>query len=1084
MKILKLRFKNLNSLYGEFFIDFTSPEYVSNGIFAITGTTGAGKSTILDAICLALYGRTPRLKFITKTSNEIMSRQTGECFAEVIFQTQVGKFQCHWSQHRAHKKANGKLSHAKHEISNAVNGEILESKKRNVANIVEKKTSMDFGRFTRSMLLAQGGFAAFLQAVPDERSPILEQITGTEIYSEISKQVHEKKQEQYKKLELLRAETIGIKILENDEEILLNQELFNQEEFEKKLVIENDKISSSILWLEKIDILKNEISKIKKQSEKLAIKEKAFKTNKIKLEKALKAFELKGEYATLFSKKNEQKTDLDIWETYKNKIPNLKSNLDEKKANLKKAINALIKAKKEQKDEITVIKKVRELDLYISEKTSNLKIAEKEWQKIKDQILQKSDEQKRIKFNEQITIKELLKLNDYLSANKNNSLLITELTGINEQIKTLNTLNNNILAINHQISEFKNQAETHNKKYENQRELCKNSRKKYDTANKKILETNQIIAKILKNRTLQEYRTEYNSYLREREYLRKIASLEQERKKLKPGKACPLCGSLNHPFVIDNISEIDKTEEKINKLSNLITRIEQLETALKKYESIEKTAASSLTRAENQLSQDLHKKENINSNIIRLENELKKESEKYNKLKKSVFLKLKPFNIIKIPEFKSQDFKSILENLKIRSETWQKYQIQKIKIEKKKDNITSKIKVLNDNLETLNESLNEKQSVLDRYKQDSHNLDSKRKKIYKDKNPDMEEERLDKLVGESEKNEKIARANKDIASQQLNELNIRITSLIENIKKREKELGALELFFKKSLEKKGFKNESVFISLRLSLDEQNKLSKEAEQLDKEKFDIAMRKKDKETSLANEISKKITKTCVNDLKKEQILKRNAIKAISQEMGAIKQRLDDNAKAEKKYKKQKKLIDAQKKECTKWDGLHLLIGSADGKKYRNFAQGLTFELMVSHANKQLAKMTDRYLLIRDEKQPLELNIVDNYQAGEIRTTKNLSGGESFIVSLSLALGLSNMASRNVSVDSLFLDEGFGTLDEDALETALETLSGLHQNGKLIGIISHVPAIRERISTQINVKQISGGKSCIKGPGCSSK
>jgi len=99
-------------------------------------------------------------------------------------------------------------------------------------------------------------------------------------------------------------------------------------------------------------------------------------------------------------------------------------------------------------------------------------------------------------------------------------------------------------------------------------------------------------------------------------------------------------------------------------------------------------------------------------------------------------------------------------------------------------------------------------------------------------------------------------------------------------------------------------------------------------------------------------------------------------------------------------------------------------------------LTFELMASHANRQLGKMTDRYLLIRDEQQPRELNVVDNYQAGEIRSAKNLSGGESFIVSLTLALGLSKMARRKVRVDSLFLDEGFWTLDEEALETALET------------------------------------------------
>lgn len=140
-----------------------------------------------------------------------------------------------------------------------------------------------------------------------------------------------------------------------------------------------------------------------------------------------------------------------------------------------------------------------------------------------------------------------------------------------------------------------------------------------------------------------------------------------------------------------------------------------------------------------------------------------------------------------------------------------------------------------------------------------------------------------------------------------------------------------------------------------------------------------------------------------------------------------------------------------------------------------------MMVGHANRQLQRMSDRYLLIRDDELPLELNVVDNYQAGEFRSTKNFSGGESFIVSLSLALGLSQMASKNVRVDSLFLDEGFGTLDEEALDTALETLAGLQQDGKLIGVISHVSALKERISTQIQVTPLNGGRSKISGPGC---
>ena len=185
MKILQVRFQNLNSLAGSWHIDFTDPAYGENSLFAITGPTGAGKSTLLDAICLALYGRTPRLSRISKRSNEIMTRQTGICFAEVEFETVKGHFRCHWSQHRSRQQPGGELQQPKHEIADAANATILESRIRNVATRVETVTGMDFDRFTRSTLLAQGGFAAFLQATPDKRAPILEQITGTDIYSRL-----------------------------------------------------------------------------------------------------------------------------------------------------------------------------------------------------------------------------------------------------------------------------------------------------------------------------------------------------------------------------------------------------------------------------------------------------------------------------------------------------------------------------------------------------------------------------------------------------------------------------------------------------------------------------------------------------------------------------------------------------------------------------------------------------------------------------------------------------------------------------------------------------------------------------------
>ena len=298
---------------------------------------------------------------------------------------------------------------------------------------------------------------------------------------------------------------------------------------------------------------------------------------------------------------------------------------------------------------------------------------------------------------------------------------------------------------------------------------------------------------------------------------------------------------------------------------------------------------------------------------------------------------------------------------------------------------------------------------------------------------------------------------------------------------RAKELAQAEQTLMERIKTSGFEDEADYLSSRLSEEDREILAEKEKYLIKEKTELDARRQDRSEALSSEREKKLTDQS-GDALKENISACDAeLKQIRLDIGGIVKSLSENEKLREKQQERIKNIEAQKKECARWDDLHQLIGSADGKKFRNFAQGLTFEMMTAHANRQLRKMTDRYLLIRDTSQPLELNVIDNYQAGEIRSTKNLSGGESFIVSLALALGLSQMASRNVRVDSLFLDEGFGTLDEDALETAIETLAGLQQDGKLIGVISHVTALKERIATQIQVIPETGGRSSLSGPGC---
>ncbi|MFK5927679.1 MAG: AAA family ATPase [Desulfuromusa sp.] len=1078
MKILELRFKNLNSLCGEWGIDFTDPEYTSNGIFALIGPTGAGKSTILDAICLALYGATPRLGKITKSSNEIMSRRTGECYAEVLFESQAGRFRCHWEQRRARKKAEGKLQDQEHQIADDATGRPIETKKSLVGRVIEEKTGMDFDRFTRSILLAQGGFDTFLKADVEQKSKILEQITGTEIYSEISRGVHERQRDEREKLNILNAETSGIVILEPEQEKEIQEDLAAKQKQETELAGKTTETGKAITWLTTIEVLKKETLSLADKAAKLQTEIEAFKPERGKLEQAIKAASLDGIYATLTALRKQQSDDQAALKTEEAALPALESSANTQAEALKVAEQLTLKAKEKLKTATPLIQKIRLLDQKITEQTRA--VSEGADACTKEAAKIEADKQARVKEQEKRTTAEktLEAVELYLKENARDEWLISGLAGVEEQFGNLFAKQQELTQKETALKKADTAVTDAAKKLEEASKQCSLKKQELGSAAKNLQQGKDVLSQLLGDKLLREYRIEKETLLREMAFIKKIEELEEYRAKLEDGKPCPLCGSPEHPFAEGNVPVPDKIEQKIDSLTKLIDKADEQEAAIKKLEQAETTAHNLLNESEKLETEAANDKKAAGKTFVELKDALTKLQTGFEQLKLAVSGKLQPLGITEIPE---SEVESLLETLKSRLQAWQKQVKLKTDIEKQIAAINSEVKRLGAVIDTQVSALTEKQENLERLKKEHAATIDERKKLYGDKNPDDEESRLNKAVADAEEAEKKARSLNTELQQKLNTAKAHVESLKKRIEQRLPELKKVETDFSSALEPAGFSDEKQFLDASLTNEEREALSSRAKELDNAQTELKAKQKDREIRLAAEIARKVTDKTLEELEPQFKEYEESLKELRDAIAGLNHKLSENRAAKERIKEKQSAIEAQKKECHRWEKLHGLIGSADGKKYRNFAQGLTFELMVSHANRQLQKMTDRYLLIRDDKQPLELNVVDNYQAGEIRSSRNLSGGESFIVSLTLALGLSKMASRKVRVDSLFLDEGFGTLDEEVLETALETLSGLQQDNKLIGIISHVSALKERISTQISIVPVSGGKSTISGPGC---
>lgn len=402
---------------------------------------------------------------------------------------------------------------------------------------------------------------------------------------------------------------------------------------------------------------------------------------------------------------------------------------------------------------------------------------------------------------------------------------------------------------------------------------------------------------------------------------------------------------------------------------------------------------------------------------------------------------------------------------------------------KRRDNAASALAVLKEALAVLASAYDESKKTLEKGQNDCRGLSEKRREILGERDPAQEEKGAMLLLQGMEEEEKRLQKEAESAKNAHAQAESKLAMLEDLIASREKTLLPLEEKLAHSINSTGFAGEDDLRAAMMPSQDLRLLEEKEKALNAKEVELLTR--------SNNILSRKEKTALPPLSAEDCaaqLKETRKKTEEglANLGRIREQLRANDEQKHDVQNLTERRKAQADLCSRWKELDSLIGSGDGKKFRNYAQELTFRALLELANRQLAQMTDRYALTHseNEKEALTLKVIDRYQADAVRSARSLSGGESFMVSLALALALAQMAGRNVRVDSVFLDEGFGTLDDDALTTALDMLSSLHEHGKVIGIISHVQAVRDRIPVKIAVEPMGSGKSRLSGPGVSQK
>lgn len=1193
MKILSIRMKNLASISGEHFIDFEAEPLANAGLIAIVGKTGAGKSTILDAMCLALFNRIPRLKdsdgkltdadgseLLTNSPLTVLRRGAAHGFAELCFVAQDQKrYLARWELKRAREKSDGRLQSVQRYLTCLTDGVVVADKAKAVDAGILKVTQLSFEQFTRAVLLAQSEVTAFLKARDNERGELLEYLTNSSIFGKIGQLAFEKTRQAASQRKALQNVLGHIEILSDEEAAELAAAFQQANAGCRKLEAEKTQLEKQQRWFEQKQKLDSEIV-LKQQLAEIQLKA---QQDLIPERERLKRLEIfSGIRPSVFQQQQLLKAEQQLAPQLQKQQLQFDAALaqfEAEKAQFRRAENALTELQNFENKHFAAINQVRHCNAERDRIGAEFKKIQAKLTGLEQAKVPLADQQQALQQQMQQMAEQQAQLNQQLAETRQFATLdkgitahLHQLSQFIQQYQSIENQLGNIAQAEQRLIEQKaqqqsadqaggiEQLEAKIEQARQQRDIKISQRNQLDAIQQKLAQFFEWQAEL---RRLQEqlqassaqllpleqsaFSAEQNfqaakdarlklQEILQRQRLLHAENVEHLRAELKDGEPCLVCGSASHPYKADDAA-----------VSKALFELQQLQE--QQAAQTEQDTLKAWQRAQQQLTQ-------LHAELAQLKVSVQNTSDKTATAEKALAEQCRTADIqldltLAQPEAAAQaeqiqqNFILNIQQLESQSSLW----TQSIKAQQQ---LMQKIQQAEHLLQTAKHQQSQVQHIADC-------LPDSGKTLWQQQSAAAAQQVYSSLNSRAQQLEQLEQLNKqlDLKHQECSSLKLNLENTAKQIADAAHSLNEIKLSGQQNTETA---NQLILQMTGLSdakpnewlmqHDAQRQQTQQHYQQLKQSFDLSHHQFEQEKSALEQLKAQLQQNRhsanlvqqdiqqwlaqhtdfqlqdlahlaqVSPAQEQQIRQqlqnaerllseaRSALKTMQEQLAehaahqpeidsaqlqllimqnaeTLKTQLEhrdqlrlklelhqQNAAKQKQFAEQIQQVQQQEH---RWEKISGLIGDSKGKDFRDYAQQYNLDILLQHANQQLAMLSQRYTLKRLDNS-LSLAIIDHDMDGETRSVASLSGGESFLTALALSLAIANMASGSMKIESLFIDEGFGTLDASSLHMVMNALDQLQNQGRKVVLISHIQEMHERIPVQIQVRPLGAGASTI--------